>query len=187
MFYVKILGLLAVAAVALTAFTGVASASTATSPAGTAYTGKIEATAGKSFFKGSFAEVVCTSATLKGQVTSHGAGLTVDADLYHIASSGCNYEVTTTITAGTLTIHGFGGGNATVTSTGMVTTAHTSLGTCVFTTNNTDLGTLKGGSPATLEIASAAIPRTGGNFLCGSSGTWTATYTVSNPKTLLVS
>jgi hypothetical protein len=185
--HLKILGLLTIAATALLAFVGAASASTVTSPAGTPYTGTIEATAGTSTLVGSFATVICNSATAKGEVRVHGLGVTAEGPVTHLAWSACNYEVTTSTSGGTLIGHAIGGGNGTITSTGAKVTVHTSLGTCVFTTNSTHLGTLKGGLHATLSVEKATIPRTEGNFLCGSSAQWTATYTVIKPTTLLLS
>jgi hypothetical protein len=184
--HIKILGLLAVAAAALMAFAGTASASTVTSPAGTAYTGTIAASAGTTELVGSFTTVKCTSSTVEGKVTSHGASVTAEGPVEKLTFSGCNFEVTVK-TGGTLIAHASGSGNATLTSTGAKVTVHTSVGECGFVTNATDLGTLKGGTPASLEIASAAIPRTEGNFLCGSSAKWSGKYTVGTPGTLLVS
>jgi hypothetical protein len=60
------------------------------------------------------------------------------------------------------------------------------VGECVFTFNGTQIGTLTSGNPAKLDVSSAKIPRTGGNFLCGSSGTWTGSYTVNTPSSLYV-
>ena len=70
--YVKMLGLLAVAAAALMAFTGTAAATQVTSPAGTLYTGKITATSSNSELHGAFISVSCTSSHVEGDVDSHG-------------------------------------------------------------------------------------------------------------------
>jgi hypothetical protein len=184
--HIKILGLLAVAATALMAFAGVASASTVTSPAGTAYTGTIAATAGTTELVGSFTTVKCTASSVEGNVKTHGAGVTAEGPINKLTFSGCNFEVTVKKT-GTLIAHATSGGNATLTSKNAEVIVHTSVGECVFTTNETHIGTLTGGTPAKLSIASAAIPRTGGSFLCGSSAKWSGTYTVNTPKTLFVS
>jgi hypothetical protein len=79
---------------------------------------------------------------------------------------------------------------ATVTSTGTKLTMATSVGTCTYTTNATSIGTLtttaQTGKTATLDIVSSPIPRTEGNFLCGSSATWTGNYTVTTPDNLWI-
>jgi hypothetical protein len=56
---------------------------------------------------------------------------------------------------------------------------------CIYTTNNTPLGKIVGGTTAKLELA-ATIPRTGGSFFCGSSGMWTGSYTFHTPHYLAV-
>ena len=62
---------------------------------------------------------------------------------------------------------------------------------CVFTTNNTTIGTFTGsaktGGTAVMDI-SGTIPRTGGKsgVFCGGNGTWKGSYTVTNPDTLNV-
>jgi hypothetical protein len=65
----------------------------------------------------------------------------------------------------------------------------TSVGTCIFTTASTAIGVLTGtdatGSTAVLDI-SGKIPRTGGNFLCGSSATWTGSYSFTSPDSLWI-
>jgi hypothetical protein len=183
--YVKMLGLLAVAAAALMAFAGTASATTVTSPAGTLYTSNIAATAGATELVGSFTTVKCSSSSVSGSVKTHGAGVTAEGPISALSFSGCNFPVTVK-KEGTLIAHATSGGNGTLTSSGAEVIVHTSVGECVFTTSSTDIGTLKGGTPAKLEIASAAINRTGGSFLCGSTAKWSGTYTVNTPGSLFL-
>jgi hypothetical protein len=179
--HVKILGLLAVAAAALMAFAGVATASTLTSPAGTTYTSTIKASAGSTSLDGSFTTVTCNKSTTEGKVEQHGASVNAGGNVSSLTFSECNFP-TKVVKAGKLEITS----TSEVISTGAEISIETSVGTCVFTTNNTKVGTFTGGTPASMDIASAKIPRTGGNFLCGSSGTWTGSYTVNTPSTLLV-
>jgi hypothetical protein len=181
--YVKMLGLLAVAAAALMAFAGSATAASVTSNEGT--TPNIVATSTNSELDGTFVTVKCSNSKVEGNVESHG-GATVGGEVDLLTFTGCNYEVTVNEGGrGSLAVHPTGTtGDGTVTSTGANITIHTSVGSCTFTTNGTDVGTLDGGSPAAMNINSAKIPRTGGNFLCGSSGTWTGSYSVSSPSTL---
>ena len=180
--YVKMLGLLAVAATALMAFAGTASATILTSPEGTLYTGNIAATSTNSELHGAFVTVKCSHSEAKGKVEEHG-GVTAGGKISSLTFTGCNYQVTVNL-PGKLTIHTDG----TVTSAEAEIDIHTSVGTCIFTTpvTKTDVGTLVQGKNASLNINSAKIPRTGGNFLCGSSGTWTGSYDLTTPNDLWV-
>jgi hypothetical protein len=188
--YVKMLGLLAVAAAALMAFAGTASATVLTSPAGTTYTGTIKAeSVGATSLHGPFTTVSCTNSTVEGTVSQHGAGVTVKGSIgkEKLTFTGCNYPVKV-LKEGSLEIHATSGGNGTVTSSGAEVTIETSIANCIFTTNSTDIGTFEGngGGHARLSINSAGIPRTGHSFFCGSSGQWTGSYTVTTPGTLTV-
>jgi hypothetical protein len=178
--YVKMLGLLAVAAAALMAFAGTASATILTSPEGTTYTGSIVATSSNSELDGAFVTVKCGSSTAEGTVESHG-GAEVTGNISSLTFTECNYA-TTVKNAGSLGINNTNG----VKSTGAEVSIATSIGTCVFTTNGTAVGSLTEGAGASLDINSSKIPRTGGNFLCGSSGTWTGNYSVTTPSSLWV-
>jgi hypothetical protein len=178
--YVKMLGLLAVAAAALMAFAGTASATTLTSPEGTTYTGEIAATSTNSELDGSFVTVKCGHSEAKGSVEEHG-GATAGGNVSTLTFTSCNYEPTV-ITRGHLTIHP----NREITHTGATIHIHTSVGTCGFTTNSTTIGTLTEGKNASMDINSAKIPRTSGNFLCGTSGTWTGSYDLTTPNDLWV-
>jgi hypothetical protein len=181
--YVKMLGLLAVAAAALMAFAGTASATTVTSPEGTLYTGTIHAESSNSKLHGSFITVECSGSTVHGKSLTHGSTATAEGAINELTFSGCNYPVTVK-NAGTLIAHATSKGNGTLTSTGAEITIHTNVGECVFTTSATDIGTLTGGTGAKLDIDSSSIPRTGGSFFCGSSGEWTGNYTVTSPSYL---
>ncbi len=179
--YIKMLGLLAIAAAALMAFAGTASASVLTSPEGTTYTSSITATSTNSELHGSFVSIKCSHSEMKGKIETHGAGQDAGGNLSSVTFTGCNYPVTTT-TYGS----GWFSSLARFFSLGFLFHSHTSVGTCTFTTNNTDLGTLTEGKNAYISINSAKIPRTGGNFLCGSSGTWTGSYDLTTPNDLWV-
>lgn len=198
--YLKMLGIAATAAAAiLMAFAATASATWLTSPTGTTYTGTITAVAHDEIeLHGTFITVKCNSAHLDGQVVAHGTSneQTVVIELSTHSVGECNYSVTIK-SAGTLEIHpieddlsGDVEHTGTVTSSGTEMSISTSVGTCVFTTNNTDIGTLTGsddtGGHATIDHLSTKLPRTGGNFLCGSSGTLTGGYTITTPTKLWV-
>ncbi|HEY6145916.1 MAG TPA: hypothetical protein VIV13_06550 [Solirubrobacterales bacterium] len=190
MTHVKKAGLLVVAATALMAFAGTASATILTSPAGTTYTGEIKAEAGTTTLAGSFTTVDCKKSTAAGKVESHGAATTTQGVVTVLTFTECNHPVTVN-KKGSLELHTFEStvdGNGTLTSIGAEITVKTSIGTCIFTTNSTDIGTVLGGTPAKLKVENEAIPRTGGSagFLCGSTGIWNGSYTVTTPGTLLV-
>ncbi|HXR61111.1 MAG TPA: hypothetical protein VN732_07290, partial [Solirubrobacterales bacterium] len=181
----------AVAAAALTAFVGTASATTVTSPTGTAFSGTIKATSTNSALDGPFTTVACSHSLFEGKIEVNGAkdskGNTLPASgtVTNLTFTGCNYEVKV-IKTGTLSVNTANE----VTSNGAEITVLTSVGDCIFTTNSTKVGTVtdspNDASSASMDINSASIPRTGGNFLCGSFGTWTGNYTVSSPVPLVV-
>jgi len=68
-----------------------------------------------------------------------------------------------------------------------VTFADPALGTsCVYGGGaGVDLGTLKGGTTATLPV-SASLTKISGGFLCANPASWSGKYTVTTPDTLLV-
>jgi hypothetical protein len=185
--HLKMLGLAAVSAVALLAFAGTASANPLTSPPGTSYTGTIKAVSeGPVWLAGSFNTVECRKSTLEGKVEAHGLS-SASGKVSSLTFSECSYPVTVE-SLGTLEINSIEGGNGKVLSSGAKISISTSIGTCVYTTSNTPIGTLTGsgitGGNATLDSNSAAIPRTAGNFNCGSSGTMDGSYEVTTPSTL---
>jgi hypothetical protein len=149
------------------------------------YTGEIVASSSNSELDGAFVTVKCGSSQVKGAIETHGEGIAASGAVSSLTFSSCNYTVTVTST-GTLAATATSEGNGTLVSTGAAVSIATSIGTCVFTTNNTAVGSLTGSTStnATWDLNSSKIPRTGGNFLCGSSGTWTGNYTVTTPEAL---
>ena len=186
--YVKILGLLAVAASALMAFAATASADTATSPTGTTYTGTIHAESeGHAILHNPIAKIECPS-TVHGHIEVHGAGKTVSGKITTLTFGPCTDEWhVTVVSAGSLSVHGVTGTeNGDVFSTGATVEATRFGLTCRYTTNNTTIGTLTGGSPATLDI-NASIPFHSGSIFCGSGATaWTGAYKVTTPSSLYI-
>jgi len=87
---------------------------------------------------------------------------------------------------GSIFFHWTSGYNGTVTSSGM-TVEKTRFGiTCRYATSNTTIGTITGGSPATLD-ASGSLPFHSGSPLCGEGATTsTGSYKLTSPSTLLV-
>lgn len=197
--HLKLFGLTVIAVVSLMSFAAPASAAWLTSPTGTTYTSLFTATSHSPIeLDGTFVTVKCSHAHLEGHVVGHSPefGKPVVINLTTHSFTGCNYSVTVA-KAGTLLIHAIGPPTGsevehtgTVTSTGTEMSVHTSVGTCVFTTSSTDIGTLTGTDDtkghATIDVNAEKLPRTGGSFLCGSSGTLTGGYTITTPSTLWV-
>ncbi|HET7418629.1 MAG TPA: hypothetical protein VFJ61_13485 [Solirubrobacterales bacterium] len=188
--YAKFLALAATALAALMAFAGVASATTLTSPAGTTFTGTLKASSSETTLTNSstIGTIKCTKSEVEGPVTSHGTGKTVFGDVSKLTFTECtNGEPTDPVVkGGTLELHWTSGSNGTVTSSGAEVIIHKTLvGSCTFKTNNTDIGQFTGGTPAKLDIESAAIPQESTNFFCPTSATWKGSYTVTSPGTLL--
>jgi len=141
-----------------------------------------------------FGAIECSVSNVAGKITNAGSSTTtVVGNIETLTFTSCNATVTV-LKKGTLEVHTQSespNNNGTLTSSGAEVTVQF-LGThCIFSTNNTDLGTLTGstttGSNATLDI-SATIPRTGGSSgaFCGSTAAWTGAYKVTSPATLNV-
>ena len=196
--HLKMIGLALVAAAAFMAFAGNASAApTLTSPAGTTYTGPLTATGtkgGSLLLKATFSNVTCTESTVSGNVTTnnetHAAGAITT--LSFSVCGGINHVTplkNADGTYGSLTIRPNGevfGSNTNITIKSTATGAH-----CVFsTTTNTKLGRLTPSSAATAVMhISASLSynsalSASSVFLCGSTGTWSGTYTVTTPDPL---
>jgi hypothetical protein len=178
--YAKILGLLAIAAAAFMAFAGTASASpTLTSPAGTAYTGALHASAeGHAVLDNPVAKIECPS-TVSGTVEVNGTPASGPISSLSFGPCTNSWHVTTS-TAGVLSV----ASNGDVVSSG-ATVESTRFGlTCRYTTASTKVGTLTAGAPATMHIQ-AAIPFHSGGALCGTAATtWTGSYTIETPGSL---
>ncbi|HEX5989949.1 MAG TPA: hypothetical protein VFY75_07045 [Solirubrobacterales bacterium] len=191
--YVKILGLLAVAASALMAFAATASATTITSPTGTSYTGTIHASSeGTTTLHGEALSVSCKKSTVTGTLSTHGSSVTASGPISTLDFSECGDDVVTVKQNGSLEAHGTATG-ATLTSTGAIITIHTHLFgiNCTYETKNTDIGNLTDShsaatTGATLDIDSSLIPRVGDSVFCGEFGEWTGSYLVSTPSHLYV-
>ena len=175
----------AAASILWMAMAGTAAASTLTSPAGTVYTSTISAEGeGHVVLDNPIAKIECAS-TVSGSVESHGASVTAGGKITSLAFTGCtNSWHVTVVSAGSLEVHATSGANGTLTSSGATVEATRFGVTCRYATNNTDIGTFTGGSPATLDI-SASIPFHSGSFLCGAGATsWTGSYEVTTPTSL---
>jgi hypothetical protein len=181
--YVKILSLLAVAAAAMMAFAASASADyVTTSTGGGAETPEIHGVSeGHVTLKNPIANISCNSTTA-GTPTSHGAGAAVSGPISTLAWSNCtNSWHVTTLAPGSLSVESTSGHNGSLSSTG-ARVATTRFGvTCVYETENTPIGTVTGGNPATLSI-SASIPldAEASSGLCGSgNAAWEGSYSTT--------
>ncbi|HEX5989947.1 MAG TPA: hypothetical protein VFY75_07035 [Solirubrobacterales bacterium] len=191
--YVKILGLLAVAAAALMALATTATATTITSPTGTTYTGTIHAESEvTTTLHSELLSVSCKKSTLTGSIGTHSSTGTAHGPITTLDLSECGEDVVTVLVPGTLEIHS-SSTHSILTSTGAIITVHTHVFgiDCLFETNNTDIGLLtdshhSGRTEATLDIDSALIPRTGDSMFCGPVGEWTGSYVVTTPTMLYV-
>lgn len=171
----KASGLAVLTPLILLASSSVASATTLTGPGG-AETPIIHAVSEEAAVPGTkhivthnpIANVQCES-TLEWQIESHGSGVTAAGKLTNLAVTPCTSGwVVHIITAGVFEAHSIGGNAATLTSSGM-TVVKTRLGIeCRYKTQNTDLGVLTGGNPATIHL-NGLIPSHGGSGLCGAS------------------
>lgn len=191
---VGIIGAVALLAGASMALAGVASATTITSPAGSAYTNVFHAVSTEKIILEGVVKAECDS-TIEGSIQSHGAGITAAGNLTHFTFTNCTKtHGTTVLAAGTLTIHSDGNSNGTLTSSELqLTVVHTSpFGEvhCIYGTNNTDIGTLTGTTTTggnALIHATAVIPTlAGSDFICGATAELKGTYRVTTPAALIV-
>jgi hypothetical protein len=158
-----------------------------TSPAGVYYTDTIKAQSeGSLSLHGPYTTVQCEKSTIEGKVESH-TTTTAGGKVSALTLGECNFPLKV-LSTGSLELHVNAGGIGTLTSSGAEITIETSIANCLFTTSGTDIGTLTDSSVtkgnATLDIGSAAIPRTGHNFFCGSTGQLTGSYKITTPSTL---
>lgn len=210
--YVKTLVFGSVAAAALMAYLGAGTASATvlcsepgtgspvgtTCPAGKAYSSGtslhavLDPGTGGSTLTNGYKDINCSEATIAGSTSTEGSASTaVSGAVTTLFFSSCNCEVKV-LKTGSFEIQWISGThNGTLKSSGteVTTTCDISpfgLVHCIYVTNGTDLGTFTGGNPATVDIASADIPRLATNLLCDEAGNWDAKYEVTSPKPLYV-
>jgi len=184
--YVKILGLLAVAAAALMAFAGTASATSVTeTTGGAAATPTIHAVneGGHVTLANPIANISCSS-TVSGAVESHGSGIAASGNIGELLFTGCTNSWHVTATAnGSLEVNWTSGHSGLLTSKNAKVDT-TRLGvTCVYGTGaGTAIGTVTGGSPATLKIeASIPIVAAESSGLCGTGNAkWEGSYVTTS-------
>jgi hypothetical protein len=187
--YAKMLGLLAVAAAALMAFAGTASA-TLTNPTGTVLNqgAKIHAVnhGGHVILDPASLPAIECASTVEGEVSTAGgtSGKVTSLTFGSPVGTCTDSWHVTTAAAGTLTVQGDGKAgtyNGTLFSSGATVTATRFGIECRYVTNNTHIGTVTGGNPATLKIE-ALIPFHGGSSFCGEGATaWVGNYQTTAP------
>lgn len=190
--HLKLFGLLAVAAAALLAFAASATATTVTDSAGGTtptfhwLSEDSPSTSGVHMLThNEVADIECNS-TAEGKIESHGSGVTAKGNLSALSFSSCTGGwAVTVLNKGSLEFHTTstsGHGTATLTWNGAKLRwcfFGCNFVECVYETNNTDIGTVTGGNPATLHL-SAAIPFVEGDPICGEEQTfWTGAYTTT--------
>ncbi|MGN6816210.1 MAG: hypothetical protein ACTHK3_09005 [Solirubrobacterales bacterium] len=139
------------------------------------------------------AVTTCSESTFKLPITAIGSETaTVDGDpevlSWGSGSKECSRPLTT-LKKGTFEIHWIAGTlNGTLTGSNTELTYNTIMGTCVYgLASGTDLGTLNGGEPASIDF-SAIVKKVSGGLGCPSSELrWTAHYIFTEPKALFVS
>lgn len=182
----KMFGLaVCVSAASLMTFASAAMPSTFTSPHGETYKADIVATSTNMELDGSFVTVKCGHSKFRASVEKEGwydaGGL-----IHEFTFTECNYSTTVKVN-GSIDVNSAGSVDLFNTEISVTT----SIGTCVFTADSglfggTVIGDLVEGENAYIKIASAKIPKTGGNQLCGSSATLTGTYDLTTPNNLWV-
>ncbi len=174
----------AIVAAALLAFAAGASATTITTPTGTAGTPTFEALTenGHVTLDNKIAKIECAS-IVGGAVEVHGAGVTASGRISTSHWSNCtNGWHVTTVVPGRLEVHWTAAYNALLTSTETRVDATKFGVTCVYETGSTPIGTVTGGSPATLHIE-ALIPlnTVESSVLCGPNpAKWEGNYVTAS-------
>ncbi|HMI81347.1 MAG TPA: hypothetical protein VK480_06120 [Solirubrobacterales bacterium] len=189
--YSKTLVLVALSMAALLASTSIASATTLTQAP--SYEGAIHAESEGTVVIHGPDTAICKS-TIEGTVNPTGGEGTVGGEVKKLTFEECGSNDVIVQLPGELAIHTQGAssnGNGTVTSTvAVIEIKFTQVGlTCIYSTTNTDIGTLTGsrntGGTAKIDVE-AALPRTGGSggIFCGSTAQWTASYKITTPDYL---
>ncbi|HEU4463335.1 MAG TPA: hypothetical protein VFR75_12170 [Solirubrobacterales bacterium] len=194
--YVKMLGLLAVAAAALMAVTATASATSLTSGGVKLGVGtEIHAVNenGHVTLANPIANISCSSTT-KGEITNAGGeGAAVVGTLSDLTFTGCtNSWHVTAVTGGTLSLNWKATSEASLTSSGAKVDTTRFGVTCVYETAGTPVGTVtdsnKTKATATLDIsASIPINTAESSSLCGTGNAkWEGSYVADIPDSIVI-
>jgi len=129
--------------------------------------------------------VTCSGGALKGNIpTLGGESETFGVALEELSWTGCT-EFTRTVSPGELEVKRIEGtSNGTVSAKGTEVTIPVGGLDCTYGfPASTDLGTLTGGTEATL-IVSATATKTAGSLLCPKTATWAVSYKFTKPAPL---
>jgi hypothetical protein len=207
--YLKMLGLAAVAAMALTAFLGASSASATvlckTSlttgchaagwayPSGTTIDASVESgTKATLETLGGLIRDECSESTVKGSTTTTGSSsetIKGTVETANLSFGGCT-ATTDVLEGGELEVHWIAGtDNGTLTAKKFQVTVVIGGESCIYGTGTTgtDLGTVTGGSMATIDVSATVTKQAGSGANCTSTSNWTAKYTVTSPEPLTIS
>jgi hypothetical protein len=189
--YMKMLGLVAVAAAALMAFAGSASATELYGGTGTLKNPTLDF----SLKSGTSASLVntagesldtCTESTVKGTATTGSSTTNPTGSITTLSWGKCTFT-TDTVTLGKLeVVHNTGTTNGTVKADAEigVTINTVFFGSCVYgVKSGTTLGTLTGNAAgsATFDANAVAVKLTGSAFACPETSNWTGTYVSTEP------
>jgi hypothetical protein len=175
---------LAVAAAAMMAFAGTASADYLTTSTGGATaepTIHAASEGGHVVLANSFANIECASTT-EGKPNTHGTGEAVSGPISSLTFTGCTNSWHVTVASpGSLSVTWTGGHNGALSSSG-ASVSTTRFGvTCNYETNNTAIGTVTGGNPATLHVEANIPIAAGSSALCGSGNAkWSGAYVTTS-------
>jgi len=206
--YIKMFGLVAVAAVALMAFVGASSASATvfckttgtgtptgtTCPANQAYpagTTTHEVSEGAVHLTTEFQNIECKKSIIEVEIEKEGGATeTLKGPVKKLTFEECNCTVTV-LKGGTQEFHWISGTHSgTITSSGgeVTATCNTIFGTehCIYTTENTDVGDVTGGEEAAVDIEGNEVIRLPTSGLCAGQGNWHGHYKVESPKPLYI-
>lgn len=134
-----------------------------------------------------FTTAKCTESQLNDKVENPGSeSEAVSGPITTLSFGGCSCTVST-LKNGSLEVSYTSGGNGTLIGKSSEVKMVCSGISCTYGTasTGTTLGKVFGGSPATLAVE-ALLPKVGGSFLCPSTATFSASYTVSAPNPLFV-
>ena len=174
---------MAVIAAFLMPVPGALAAPTLTSPAGTGYIGGVELTSSSSqLLKTGAGNFTCTFSTLTSSIAVNNEAFAEGSGF--LTFGGCSGTVDSLTSGVHLEVLPTG---AVKLSTYKITVVAAGVD-CVYGTTviHTKLGTLKGGTPATLSVSAELPLMSGSVFLCMERALWAGSYTVTSPTTLLV-
>lgn len=205
--YVKRLGLAAVAAAALMAFVGSSTASATvlckvegtgtttgtTCPSGFAYpagtqirTSLVTGTILR--LETEYKTIECKKSEISSETNAEEAEeITGPEGTFTDSECNCEVKVLKAGTIRTRWISGTHNGTLLTTGSETTTTCSTIFGNvhCIYITNNTDIGTRTGGSPAKDDIHVETLLLST-NSLCAKRALWIAEYEVTSPKPLYI-